>query len=352
MTAARENWVDAAKGLAIFLVAAFHGYQGLLHSGLLQHHEVLWGSNEAVYCFHVQLLFLCSGYLWQRYGRGGGWRGHVRAVLGKAWCLGVPYVVFSTLSWSLKTLCSHSVNHPANTLWRDLASSPATPYWFLPTLVLLFALFPRTDGKRAWACFFAAAVAAKAATVFWDSERWVFAARTTAQQAFWFASGTGLAHLGTARLGGRTGRRAGVACAVLFLAGAAAAGATGLWWHNGRWWCKAAKWGLGVLACTAVLAWAVRRGGSRTAPGSWEALGRHSMPVFLMHTMCAAAMRIGLAAAGVRSPWLHVPAMLAASIAGPLVAMCVLEWMHLDGLVDPRRRPIIRRWPDNAGNKA
>ena len=109
------------------------------------------------------------------------------------------------------------------------------------------------------------------------------------------------------------------------------------------------------MGCTAVLAWAVRRGTSRTAPGLWEALGRHTMPIFLMHTMCAAAIRIGLISLGVRTPWLHVPAMLAAGIAGPLAAMCILERMHLDGLVDPRRRLIIRRWPDhpeNAGNEA
>lgn len=331
MTTARENWVDTVKGLAILLVAVFHGFQGLLGAGLFPSHAAWWNCNTAVYCFHVQLLFLCSGYLWQRYGRSGGWRSHVRAVRGKAWCLGVPYVVFTTLSWALRTLWGHSVNHPAGTLWRELLVVPAPPYWFLPALFLLFALFPRTNGKRSWGWLFATAVAAKAASVAWDGESWFFPARTTAQQAFWFVSGMGIAHLGTGCLGGKTGQRIGVACAVLFLAGATAASATGMWW------CKAAKWALGVLACTAVLLWAIRRDASHPSPGLWEALGRHSMPVFLMHTMCAAAVRIGLIALDVRTLWVHIPAMFAASIAGPLVAMHVLEWVHLDGLVDPRR---------------
>ena len=88
-----------------------------------------------------------------------------------------------------------------------------------------------------------------------------------------------------------------------------------------------------MAACTAVLAWAANRRGG----GFWEWLGRHTLPVFLMHTIFAAAMRIALTGLGVRSLWLHVPAMLAASMAGPPAAMRVLGWIRLDGLVDPRR---------------
>lgn len=337
MATARENWVDTAKGLAIFLVAIFHGIQGLLCSDLLPGNVFWRGSNEAAYCFHVQLLFLCSGYLWQRHGRSHGWRGHLRAVWGKVWCLGVPYVVFSMLSWIMKTLCVQSVNHPAGTLWRDLVTAPTAPYWFLPTLALLFALFPRTEGTKGWACFFAAAVAAKTATMAWNSAEWMFAARTTAQQAFWFTAGMGLAHLGTLHLRDKAGCMPGAACAVLFLAGVGAATATGIWWRHGVWWLNVAKWGFGILACTAVLAWAIRREVRRTRPGVWETLGRHTMPVFLMHTMCAAAVRIGLEALGVRTPWIHIPAMITASFAGPLATMRVLARLHLDGLVEPRR---------------
>lgn len=345
MGRSREHWVDAAKGLAILLVVVFHGFLGLHGADLFPGSVVWWGCNEAVYCFHVQLLFLCSGYLRQRYGRSGGCRAHVCAALGKVWCLGVPYLVFATLSWTLKTLCAQWVNHPAGAWWEDLVLEPAAPYWFLPTLALLFALLPRTDGKRAWACLFAAAVAAKAATVAWDCADWAFPVRTVAQQAFWFAAGMGLARLEALPTGGKGVQWLGAACAVLFAAGAAAATSADLW-AQPRWeWCKAAKWGLGVLACTAVLAWAVRRGGARSSPGVWEWLGRNTLPFFLMHTLFAAAVRMALAALGVRFLWLHVPAMLAASIAGPLAAMRVLERVHLDGLVDPRRWHVRRNAP-------
>ena len=344
MGRSREHWVDAAKGLAILLVAASHGLQGLWWPKSALGNALGCVFNESVYCFHFQLFFLCSGYLWQRYGKQHGWPGHFRAILRKAWLLGVPYVVFTTLSWSLKTLCARAVNHPTGSLGHVLFESPAAPYWFLPALLLLFALLPRMSGERGWAVAFAAAVAIKTISVVHGSVDWCFPVRTAASNAFWFASGMGLALWGMDFLQSPSWRWIGAACALLFLAGAVAANAAGLWWHPRRWSCGSAKWGLGVLACTAVISWAVRREAPRSpSPGVWEWLGRNSLPVFLMHTLFAAAVRVALAALGVRSLWIHVPAMLAASIAGPLAAMRILERVHLDGLVDPRRWQTRRR---------
>lgn len=337
MSATRETWVDAVKGLAILLVSASHGIQGLMWPQLVPVTVVGCAINEALYCFHFQLFFLCSGYLWQRYGPDAGWRGHLRAIPGKAWRLGVPYLAFGTLSWGLKTFCGRSVNHPAASWWQDLFVTPVAPYWFLPALVLLFALFPRVRGKKGWAVCFATAVLAKAATVAWDNTAWIFPVRSVVLQAFWFVAGTGLALFGTEGFRGRLGYRVAVACALLFLAGAVAATTTGLWWQYRMWWCKDTKWVFGVMAGTAVLAWAVRRDASLRGPGIWEWLGRNTLPIFLMHTIFSSAARIGLLALGVQTLWILLPAVLLAGIVGPLAAMRVLEWMHLDGLVDPRR---------------
>lgn len=339
--------MDAVKGLAILLVAVCHGIQGLFLARLLPFHVLWWGIETSIYCFHIPLFFLCSGYLWQRYGRSSGWQGHLRAASGKAWCLGVPYVVFSTLFWFLKTTCARSVNQPPNRLWHDLVVAPVAPYWFLPTLILLFFLLPRTRNVAGWGADFPAAMAAEAAFVALKGTEWCFPVQTVVRYAFWFATGMGLAWGGTEFFRRKAGRCLAATCALLFLAGAAAACANGLWWHPTWWSCKAARWGLGVLACPMVLAWAVgRRGG-----GLLEWLGRCSLPIFLMHTVFAAATRIGLTALGVRTLWLHIPAMLAASFAGPLCAMHILEWMHLDGLVHPRRPCTARIGLSKAGRQ-
>lgn len=328
MSRTREIWVDAVKGLACGLVAAGHGFQGLVAAGLMDASWPWAWFNDSIYCFHVQLFFLCSGYLWQRYGRSSGMPEHARAALGKIWLLGVPYVFFTVLSWVLKRLCAAWVNHGAGGLFRSLFVEPIAPYWYLAALALLFVLLPRMPGARAWMVLAAAATAAKAAGIAFGSAEWCFPARTVAQNAFWFAAGMGLAFRDAGVLCGRAMRRAGSLCGLAFLAGTAVLAHGGIPMYG---W---VRWGLGLLACAAVLVWAA----GRTRAGFWEWMGRNALPIFLMHTLFASAIRMGLLALGVRSPWLHVPAMFAASVAGPLAAMNLLERMRLDGLLDPRRR--------------
>lgn len=336
MSRTREIWVDAVKGLACGLVAAGHGFQGLVAAGLMDASRPWAWFNDSIYCFHVQLFFLCSGYLWQRYGRSSGMPEHARAALGKIWLLGVPYVFFTVLSWVLKRLCAAWVNHGAGGLFRSLFVEPIAPYWYLAALALLFVLLPRMPGGRAWIVLATAATAAKAAEIAFGSPAWCFAARTVAQNAFWFVAGMGLALHGADVLRGRAMLWAGSLCGLVFLAGSAL---LAHWEIPVSSW---TRWGLGLLACAAVLAWAARR----ERCGFWEWMGRNALPVFLMHTIFASAVRMGLLALGIRSPWLHVPAMFAASIAGPLVAMKLLGWIHLDGLLDPRR------WRARSGTRA
>ena len=332
MTAARarECWMDVVKGVACLLVAAGHGFQGLVCTGILDAGGLWRWFNGSIYCFHVQLFFICSGYLWQRYGRSEGWRGHGRAALQKACVLGVPYVAFTILLWVMKKACAPWVNHPSGELWRNLFVAPVAPYWYLATLAMLFALLPRVREKRAWAWMVGAAAAVKATAAVAGSGGWCFAARSVAENAFWFTGGMGLAFCGTDWLCGKSGKLAGAACGALFLAGSAAAAR---WGELGNaWW----KWSLGAAACMAVLAWAANRGENHAA-GFWNWAGKNALPIFLLHTFCAASGRMALCAIGVASPWLHVPAMLVASLFGPIVLLHAMEIMRLDGLLDPRR---------------
>ena len=135
----REGWVDAVKGLACMLVVVGHAWEGLVEAGVLVDGVLWYGVEGAIYSFHIQLFFLCSGYLWQRYGHGIGPRAHVRAVLGKAWVLGVPYLVFTASSWLLKRVAAPWVNHPAEQAVGDAILAMPSPYWFLPVLATLFA---------------------------------------------------------------------------------------------------------------------------------------------------------------------------------------------------------------------
>lgn len=332
----REGWVDAAKGLACLLVVAGHGWAGLVEAGVLADGTLWYGLKGAIYSFHVQLFFLCSGYLWQRYGHGTGPRAHVRAALGKAWVLGVPYLAFSTLSWLLKKAAAPWVNHPpGGPSWDVFTDLPAL-YWFLPVLAALFLLLPRVRTARTWGCMLLATAVLKGcglAGLLWHCPLLFW---RMAEHGFWFATGMGLALSGTAWFRRPGGGRAGATCALLFLGGSVLA-AVFRWWPPPWRWKNWFLWGMGLLACVSVLAWAVRREGDGCPDAAWRWLGRRALPVFLMHTMFAAGVRMVLLALGIRSAWVHLPAALAIGVAGPLAALRLLEWIRLDGLVYPRR---------------
>lgn len=327
----REPWVDATKGLACFLVAVGHGFQGLVMAGLMSPAGWWKWFNASIYCFHVQLFFLCSGYLWQRSGKGRDGDSHLRAVGKKAWVLGVPYSAFIVCQWALKTALAPWVNSPAGSLFRALFVAPAPPYWYLATLAMLFALFPRAGTKRAWAWMFGVSVLLKAAVSAWGGKSWGFAAHTVAEHAFWFVAGMGLASWGAGLLRTRPARWAAAVGAVAFLAGSTGAPAVG--GSVRPWTC----WGLGILACIAVPVGFSNATRPSPAGAFWNWLGRNALPVFLMHTLCAAAVRMVLRTLGLSTLWVHVPAMFAASFLGPVLLLRLMERVRLDGFLDPRR---------------
>ena len=273
-------------------------------------------------------------------------RAHLRAVLEKAWVLGVPYFVFTAMSWMLKRVTAPWVNHPAvGSVWDAFLAMPA-PYWFLPVLVALFALLPRVLTVRAWGFLMLAAAGLKAYGLLGPSWLWPLLLRRVAQHGFWFASGMGLAFTGTDWLRKPKGGRVGAACATLFLAGSVLA-AVFRWWPPPWRWRTWFHWSMGVLACAPALAWAARRKEDGWPDAAWRWLGRRVLPIFLMHTLFASGIRMALLALGIWSAWLHVPAAFAASVVGPPLALQILEWLRLDGLVYPRRfrRPEKRIGP-------
>jgi fucose 4-O-acetylase-like acetyltransferase len=108
----RVVWVDNVKILACTLVVLGHFFQSMVKSSILPGTDLYRWFEQTVYGFHVQLFFICSGYLYQRNSRVDSVRAWKDNVLRKMIGLGVPYVTFSTVTWGLKTLFSDSVNNP------------------------------------------------------------------------------------------------------------------------------------------------------------------------------------------------------------------------------------------------
>lgn len=62
----REVWVDNTKVIACVLVATGHFFMSMVTANILPNAELYQWFRQTIYYFHVQLFFICSGYLYQK----------------------------------------------------------------------------------------------------------------------------------------------------------------------------------------------------------------------------------------------------------------------------------------------
>ena len=143
MEKTRIIWVDNVKILAIFLVALGHMLMGLFDAGVFTAETYPQGFVSYIYVFHVPLFFMCSGFIYQQFTKTDGFKDYSRNLLKKLVALGIPYFVFVSVTYVIKTVFSSSVNHSNRTGLIDmLFCNLSAPYWFLYALFLLFAVSP------------------------------------------------------------------------------------------------------------------------------------------------------------------------------------------------------------------
>lgn len=147
----REGWVDAVKVFACFLVVLGHFFQSMTKIQIIQ--GTFWDYfDTTIYYFHVPLFFICSGYLYQRYGKMKTDVLRRKNILMKAITLGIPYITFSTITWGLQTLFSEAINNQTNSLFKTLLIQPISPYWYLYALFFIFLLTPVFSNKQNAVC--------------------------------------------------------------------------------------------------------------------------------------------------------------------------------------------------------
>lgn len=328
MGSKREVWVDLVKLVACVLVVLGHFLQSMVKAGIVLDGALYEWFNWTVYTFHVPLFFICSGYLYQRYGRADGYRGHLSLVVNKLLALGVPYLVFTYATFAMKALAASDVNTaPSDGLLETLLLQPTAPYWYLYTLFFMFLVTPRSRSDGGIVGIFAVGVVLKAVALAAPGLPLPYAVSSVMSNYIWFTGGMLLTRDSCVdAVGGRPGLVGTlfVPASVLAVCFQLNTGLVGLL--------------VGVLACIVVIRFCL--GGAKRAIASRvaEACARFTMPVFLMHTIFAAGMRIVLLKVGVTSLLPHVVLGVGASFVGPVLTMLVLERLRpLDFVVYPTR---------------
>ena len=146
MLSLRNKLVDMLKGYVCFLVVFGHVIMGIRKANI-QVPFFSIGLENFIWSFHVELFMFLSGYV---YNATGGWqrkKTRTNFLLNKLLNLGVPYLTFSIVYIVINSVLGKgSVNteYSLQSILR-LWKTPIAQYWFLYNLLLLFIEFVVLD---------------------------------------------------------------------------------------------------------------------------------------------------------------------------------------------------------------
>jgi fucose 4-O-acetylase-like acetyltransferase len=315
----RETWVDCIKVLACALILVGHLLQGLQRTGILVRNESLTFFLWFIYLFHVQLFFLCSGYLYERGKRAGSFKEWICNIGYKLVALGIPYLVFSIITWFLKSSFVDLVNIRTGHLWSFLLTSPAlAQYWYLYTLFFLFFFIPNVKNTKILVTIF---VGFFVFYMFSARLSFCFVLYSMAQYGFWFVLGMLMQNLGFGELGPKKRWLLSSLILIILFTGFSSA----LYSNGYRATFSLLTLLLGVLACLgfSLLFRFIEAAGFVSS--AVIMFSKYTFPIYLLHTIYAASVRTLLIYMGVRDVQIHVVLGLLAGICGSMLTAWIFE---------------------------
>lgn len=315
----REKWVDDVKVIACILVVLGHFFQSMTKANILPENDLYKWFNTTIYYFHVPLFFICSGYLYQKYSKVNSVDSWCKNVAKKALALGVPYLMFSTATWLLKTMFADSVNKQADSLFSTLVVNPSAPYWYLYALFFIFLVTPTFNSVKAAAVGLIVALAAKG-LILTGGGYSIYAVSTVLSNEIWFVLGMSICAFNV-QLKGR--KVQGTIFGLLFVILSVVV-------YTAEISGSVISFAMGLVACVAVI---LMVAGFEDKFGRvMDFLAKYTMPIFLMHTLFAAPLRSVLLKVGVTNAVAHVVLGLGISFAGPIIAAWIMKktkWLEL-----------------------
>lgn len=318
----KEVWIDKIKIIACILVVLGHLFQSMVVSGLYPENNLYRAFTTTIYCFHVQLLFFCSGYLYQKYSSTSGLLSWGKSVFNKFISLGIPYVIFTTTTVILKKLFSATVNYEAESLWLTLFSQPTSPYWYLYVLIILFVLFRTFEEKSHAITVGIFALAMKCIFIFVSPIHSLpYFIRSILCYCVWFVMGMEFSYFEVSRKVTDKQKRYlaifGGGCLLIYEI---------LFLLVGKW--DILDFAFGMIMCVAIVAICLLETNG-CSDYYIKILSKYTFPVYLMHTIFAAGTRSVLFYLGINNLLLHVTMGLLIGICAPIIVTEVLTRIKL-----------------------
>lgn len=322
----RELWIDSVKVLACLLVVGGHLYQSLAESNIMQNGILYNQIIKSLYYFHVYLFFICSGYLYQKRSCVNTWASYGKNVLKKTIALGIPYVFFSFVTWVLKIVMADSVNTQVESLFAALFYSPISVYWYLYTLILIFLITPTFKNRKQLTIALILSFIIKITVTVFHID--IYPVSITLKNAFWFILGMYFTLLSDKQ---RVKSFWGYLGMLIFIIGCGVI-------YSYDISSEIPGILLGILMCCSIILIVTNKVAKHGQSKFAAFISKYTLPIFLMHTLMAAPVRIILVKIGVTNSILHIIIGLLISLLGPIAAaeiMKKLKWP--DFVLNPTR---------------
>lgn len=329
----REIWIDNIKVIACILVVLGHFFQSMRKAGILSSNDLLLWFDQTIYYFHVPLFFICSGYLYQKRSRVNDLASQAQNIFKKAMNLGVPYFTFSFATWFLKTAFSDATNGEIGGLVDTLFVHPTAPYWYLYALFFIFLITPTfCNKKNAWISLIIA-LSFKVLSIIGVSD--VQAITYVLSNEIWFVLGMCLSELQWKRALTKKWIIPFILLNLVFLC-------LSIMVYMIHIRQDAVSFVLGLIACFSIITLMIQIYEDRKQSLMFGILAKYTMPIFLMHTLFAAPLRILLFKIGIQNVVVHVIFGLSISFVGPIIAAKIAEKTRwLEFFIYPRK--ILRK---------
>lgn len=321
----RERWIENIKVVACILVVVGHLVQSLVRAAVIADSQLYHFFNSLIYYFHVQLFFIASGYLYQKYTNVHGLRGRIYNIEKKFLNLGVPYFFFSIVTLALKKIFEDSVNIQAEGFMSSLFLNPISPYWYLYTLFFLFVIWGICTKRKQMISYVIGSL-----VLYWIVIKVTgrynvpFLLEGIMIYSVWFVLGEAMAFF----------------CIhekiqkywYLFLTAFLLLAIGKEFFYVSLLMSSLV---MGTLACLGIIGMQWRLWGYDKQNKCWNFISQYTFPIFLMHTIFAAPVRIVLLKIGIMQPLIHFGIGLAASIICPIIATKIMEYFKIDFVIYP-----------------
>lgn len=315
-SAKRISWLDATKAFACILVVLGHFFQSMQKSGMIAsaNHGYAY-FEQTIYYFHIYLFFWVSGFLYQKfshvYNFGNHWKSFHRRLID----YGIPYITFSLITIFLNRFMSAAVDSPIQgNVFSLLLLHPISPYWFLYVLIGIFLFIPPIHCPRGGIIIAMIWFLLKILTLFHTTG--VYAVDGVMSNAIWFVLGMEICQLDLIHYLNKT-----VACGftVAFFTLSILS------------YCYAIKalvfstvmtvLGIGMTVSIMLVIFKA----NKALPFCIEIISKYLLPIYVMHTIAAAGVRIILFRTGIFSLPVHVIVGIFATFVLPIVAAVVAQ---------------------------